>query len=72
MRQNHVQVVERKGVFAVFAHTEPHTVHFIAHAISALDDRASFSGGSKMLRNDLAEVGYELMSYAEARAGRKG
>lgn len=68
VRQNHVQVVDRGGVFAVYAHTEPHTARLIAHAVSALGDGASFSGGSKMLRNDLVDAGYQLLSHAEARA----
>lgn len=68
LRQNHVQIVEREGVFAVYAHTEPHTVRLLDHTISALDDRASFSGGSKMLRNDLEVVGCELLTYAEVLA----
>jgi hypothetical protein len=66
LRQNHVQVVERGTVFAVYAHTEPHTDRFIDHAISALTDEASFAGGSKMLRNDLAAGGFRLMTYSEA------
>jgi hypothetical protein len=66
LRQNHVQVVDRGTVFAVYAHTEPHTDRLIDHAISAINDDASFAGGSKMLRNDLAAVGFRLMTYSEA------
>lgn len=66
IRQNHVQVVDRGTVFAVYAHTEPHTVRLIDHAISALNDEASFAGGSRMLRNDFAAVGFRLMTYSEA------
>lgn len=66
LRQNHVQIVERGSVFAVYAHTEPHTQRLVAHAISAVGDGASFSGGSRMLTNDLSSVGYRLLSYAEA------
>lgn len=66
LRQNHVQVVDRGEVLAVYAHTEPHTERFIEHAISALHDKASFSGGSKMLRNDLKAVGLNLRTHAEA------
>lgn len=69
LRQNHVQVVDRHGVYAVYAHTEPHTQRFIAHALSAANDEASFSGGSRMLRNDLESVGFRLRTHAEARAG---
>jgi hypothetical protein len=35
-------------------------------SISAINDDASFAGGSKMLRNDLAAVGFMLMSHGEA------
>lgn len=66
LRQNHVQVVDRGNVFAVYAHTEPHTDRLIAHAISAINDDASFAGGSKMLRNDLAAVGFRLTTYSIA------
>jgi hypothetical protein len=66
VRQNHVQVVDRGTVFAVYAHTEPHTARLLDHAISALNDGASFAGGSKMLRNDLAAVGFSLMTYGDA------
>ncbi|MCW5807584.1 MAG: hypothetical protein KIT31_34835, partial [Deltaproteobacteria bacterium] len=59
LRQNHVQVVARGTVFAVYAHTEPHTVRLFDHAISALNDDASFAGGSKMLRHDLEAVGVQ-------------
>jgi len=71
LRQNHVQVVDRGTVFAVYAHTEPHTVRLIDHAISALNDEASFAGGSRMLRNDLAAVGFRLMTYSEACAAAR-
>lgn len=71
VRQNHVQIVDRGVIFAIYAHTEPHTARLIAHAISALGDGASFSGGSKMLRNDLADAGYRLLSHAEARASAR-
>jgi hypothetical protein len=66
LRQNHVQVVDRGTVFAVYAHTEPHTDRLLAHAISALNDEASFSAGSKMLRNDLDSVGFRLASFSDA------
>lgn len=66
VRQNHVQVVERGNVYAVYAHTEPHTARLFDHSISALMDQASFSGGSRMLRNDLHAVGFRLLSHAEA------
>lgn len=65
-RQNHVQVVQRGRTCAVYAHTEPHTGRFLDHAASALLDEASFSGGSRMLRNDLASIGFRLMSFEEA------
>jgi len=51
----------------MYAHTEPHTDRFVDHAASAIFDDASFSGGSKMLRNDLADSGYELRPFAEAK-----
>jgi hypothetical protein len=66
LRQNHVQVVARGEVLAVYAHTEPHTDRLIAHAISALNDGASFAGGSKMLRNDLNAGGFRLVTYSKA------
>ncbi len=66
LRQNHVQVVARANVIAVYAHTEPHTARFLAHAVSAIFDEASFAGGSKMLGNDLAGVGFELMTHSDA------
>jgi hypothetical protein len=67
LRQNHVQVVGRGRKLAMYAHTEPHTDRPIDHAFSALFDAASFSGGSRMLRNDLEASGYELRSFAEAK-----
>jgi hypothetical protein len=67
LRQNHVQVVRRGKKLAMYAHTEPHTDRPIDHAVSALFDEASFSGGSRMLRNDLAASGYKLRSFAEAK-----
>ena len=72
LRQNHVQVVERGSKLAMYAHTEPHTDRFVDHAVSALLDEASFSGGSRMLRNDLATSGYELRSFTEAKPSRRG
>lgn len=66
LRQNHVQVVDRGKVLAVYAHTEPHTKRFVAHALVALGDEASFAGGSRMLRNNLNAIGYCLASYADA------
>jgi hypothetical protein len=66
LRQNHVQVVKRGSKLAMYAHTEPHTERPIDHAFSALFDAASFSGGSRMLRNDLAASGYKLRSFVEA------
>jgi len=71
LRQNHIQIVDRGSVFAVYAHTEPHTERLIDHAISALNDEASFSGGSRMLRNDLDAVGLKLKTHAQARADTK-
>lgn len=68
LRQNHVQVVDRGDVLAVYAHTEPHTARLFDHALSAVTDRASFSGGSRMLRNDLRAVGFSAKTYAQARA----
>ena len=62
VRQNHVQVVVRRTVFAVYAHT----ARLLDHAISALNNDASFAGGSRMLRNDLATVGFRLMTYSNA------
>jgi hypothetical protein len=67
LRQNHVQVVQRGSKLAMYAHTEPHTDRLLDHAVSAVFDDASFSGGSKMLRNDLAASGYELRPFAEAK-----
>jgi hypothetical protein len=67
LRQNHVQVVARGRKLAMYAHTEPHTDRLVDHALSAVFDAASFSGGSRMLRNDLAAFGYELRSFAEAK-----
>lgn len=67
LRQNHVQVVERGKQLAVYAHTEPHTDRLVAHALSAIFDAASFSGGSRMVRNDLVASGYELRSFGEAK-----
>lgn len=67
LKQNHVQVVGRGKKLAMYAHTEPHTDRFIDHAFSALFDEASFSGGSRMLRNDLTASGYKLRSFAEAK-----
>jgi len=72
LRQNHVQVVDRGGgVLAVYAHTEPHTDRLVAHAIAAVGDDASFSGGSKMLRNDLDVAGFRLKPFADVRARRR-
>ena len=65
-RQNHVQVVERGSVLALYAHTEPHTDRFIDHALSALGDEANFPGGSKMLKNDLQAAGFRLKSFSAA------
>ena len=64
LRQNHIQVVDRGDVLAVYAHTEPHTDRLIDHAISAVNDDASFSGGSKMLRNALGAAGFSLKRTA--------
>lgn len=72
LRQNHVQVAEHGNTIAIYGHTEPHTDEFIDHAISAIFDGASFQGGSKMLKNDLAEQGLELLSHSEAAAAAKG
>jgi hypothetical protein len=66
LRQNHVQLVQRGSTIAVYAHTEPHTIRLAAHAISAMLDGASFSGGSKMLRNNLADVAFDLMNHSDA------
>lgn len=71
-RQNHVQIVERGNSLAVYAHTEPHTDAFVDHAISAVFDGASFAGGSKMVRADLAKVGIPLSGRSDAAAsGRR-
>ncbi len=67
MRQNHVQLVDRGKTIAVYAHTEPHTDRFLAHAASAIFDEASFSGGSRMLNNDLSDVGFSLLDFPKAR-----
>jgi hypothetical protein len=67
LRQNHVQIVIRGSTAAVYAHTEPHTDRLIAHGVSAMLSGASFSGGSRMLRSDLAAVGYDLSSFSQAR-----
>jgi hypothetical protein len=73
LRQNHVQIVARGKKLAVYAHTEPHTDRLIDHALSAIFDAASFSGGSRMLRNDLVASGYELRPFVEAKASpRRG
>jgi len=70
-RQNHVQLVRRGDTIAVYAHTEPHTDDFIGHAISALWNGASFAGGTRMLLNDLARVGFSLSRHAEARGSAR-
>lgn len=67
LRQNHVQIVNRGSTIGVYAHTEPHTDRFLAHAASAIFDEASFAGGSKMLNNDLAAVGFALSGFGNAR-----
>lgn len=66
VRQNHVSIEERGSVAAVYAHTEPHTDDLIGHTISALTDGASFTGGSRMLKRDLEDVGLPLMSHDDA------
>ena len=71
LRQNHVQIVKRGSVLAIYAHTEPHTQRLVAHAISAVGNGASFSGGSRMLTNALSSVGYRLVPYADAIASAK-
>jgi hypothetical protein len=67
LRQNHVQVVTRGTKLAVYAHTEPHTERWVDHALSAISDGHSFSGGSRMVRHDLAASGYELRSFSDAK-----
>jgi hypothetical protein len=71
LRQNHVQIAENNNTLAIYAHTEPHTDELVDHAISAIFDGASFQGGSKMLKNDLAAEGVELMSHAAAARAAK-
>ena len=54
-RQIHVQEVRRRdGSIAVFAHTEPEG-YGLDHLVAAVLDRASFSGGAKVLLNDLRD-----------------
>lgn len=59
-RQVHVQEVRRgDGDVDVYAHTEPAGVG-PKHAVSAVADRASFSGGARVLREDLRRAGWEF------------
>jgi hypothetical protein len=59
-RQVHVQEVRRRdGTIAVFAHTEPEG-HGLDHLVAAILDRASFSGGAKVLLNDLRAHGWDI------------
>jgi hypothetical protein len=59
-RQAHVQEARRSdGRVAVFAHTEPAGVG-LRHAISAALDRASFSGGARVLLRDLRGHGWDV------------
>jgi hypothetical protein len=44
LRQNHVQVVDRGDVLAVYAHTEPHTLRLLDHAMSAIADEVRMAG----------------------------
>ena len=57
-RQVHVQEVETEGGdVEVFAHTEP--AGGLGHAVSALTDGASYSGGARVLRADLRRRGWQ-------------
>ena len=59
-RQVHVQEVRLEdGDVAVFAHTEPQG-YGLDHLISAVLDEASFSGGAKVLKNDLRSRGWDV------------
>lgn len=59
-RQVHVQEVRRHdGRVAVFAHTEPEG-YGLDHLVAAILDRASFSGGAKVLLNDLRARGWDV------------
>lgn len=57
-RQVHVQEVLTRGeIVRVFAHTEPEG-ETLEHLAAALLDAVSYSGGSRVLRNDLRDVGW--------------
>jgi hypothetical protein len=59
-RQVHIQEVRLdNGDIAVFAHTEPEG-YGLDHLISAMLDGASFSGGAKVLKNDLRCRGWDV------------
>ena len=59
-RQVHVQEVRLDdGDIAVFAHTEPEGCG-LDHLIAAVLDEASFSGGARVLRNDLRSRGWHI------------
>lgn len=59
-RQVHVQEVrQRDGTIAVYAHTEPEGCG-LNHLISAVLDQASFSGGARVLLNDLRSRGWDV------------
>jgi len=59
-RQVHVQEVRRaNGRIAVFAHTEP-AGYGLRHAVAAILDRASFSGGARVLLRDLRDDGWDV------------
>lgn len=66
-RQCHVQIVDDGKHILVYAHTEPAVgrdlVSLLRHGISAVEDKASFSAGSRMLRTSLAR---------QARKNRRG
>jgi hypothetical protein len=59
-RQVHVQEELRGTELRVFAHTEPEMVRFLKHATSAWFDEASYSGGARVLLNDLRFCGWRV------------
>lgn len=59
-RQVHVQDARRRdGKIAVYAHTEPEG-HGLDHLITGVLDGASFSGGARVLLNDLRSRGWDV------------
>ena len=59
-RQVHLQEIRLdNGDVAVFAHTEPEG-YGLDHLISAVLDQVSFSGGAKVLKNDLRSCGWDV------------